>query len=324
MPRDSLSSAATLSASLPPTPSLVRVQLGGARRLCLSDGERVIDLTTFRGGKFANLDRLVTMPLADVRTSLEAALRARLPEVDPDTATVLAPTESQEVWAAGVTYARSREARMEEAAEKDIYARVYAARRPEIFFKATGWRVVASGGRVGIRSDSTWTVPEPELAVFSNSRAEVLGYACGNDMSSRSLEGENPLYLPQAKVYTDSCAIGPVIALAWHLDPSDLTITLGIQRDAQVIFRGQSSTANLVRDPGDLVKVVYSTYALPRGAWLLTGAGIVPPSSYSAVEDDVFQIRIEGVGELVNTAYVVAHSGAEARTMIDKPAGLSI
>src|SRR5207247_3756767 len=151
------------------------------------------------------------LPLDGIRAGLGAIVG---PELDLAQVELVAPAESREVWAAGVTYLRSREARLEETSQKNIYEHVYESDRPELFFKSAGWRVVPHGGELGVRADSTWDVPEPELAVLSNSRAEVVAYACGNDMSSRSIEGENPLFLPQAKVYDRSCAIGPAAALA--------------------------------------------------------------------------------------------------------------
>jgi 2-dehydro-3-deoxy-D-arabinonate dehydratase len=271
-----------------------------------------LDLSVLPDGELMSVDRLLELTLADARTRIEAALAAHLPELAADQYEWLPPAESQEVWAAGVTYVQSREARVEEAVEKDFYARAYEAARPELFYKAAGWRLVGEGGLIGIRSDSDWTVPEPELAVLSNSAAEVLGYACGDDMSSRSIEGENPLYLPQAKVYQDSCSVGPAIALAWYVDAHDSTVELTIQRGGAVIYRGESSTAGLARDPAQLVQVLYSSYKLPAGAWLLTGAAVVPPDSYTAMADDVVEIAIAGVGRLNNVAYVVDHSGALA------------
>jgi 2-dehydro-3-deoxy-D-arabinonate dehydratase len=307
------SAAHRLRESLPSTPCLVRVQTAqGSSALCLWNGEQLLDLAGFRGGDFASLDRALTLPLAVVRAALEAALHGGLPEVDPHESSGLPPVESQEVWGAGVTYFRSRQARMDEALAKDVYSRVYEAERPELFFKAAGWRVVGDGGRIGVRSDSTWSVPEPELAVLGNSSAEVIGYACGNDMSSRSIEGENPLYLPQAKVYQDSCSLGPAIALAWYVDVADRAIHLGIVRDGATVYEGESSTALLTRDPAELVRVLHSSYTLPHGSWLLTGTPLVPPDSYSAAEGDVIEISIDGIGSLINHTYVVPHTGAQA------------
>jgi 2-dehydro-3-deoxy-D-arabinonate dehydratase len=199
---------------------------------------------------------------------------------------------------------------MEEAVVKDVYSAVYEADRPELFFKAAGWRVVPHGGDVGIRSDSEWDVPEPELAVLSNAYGETVAYAIGNDMSSRSIEGENPLYLPQAKVYDASCSIGPVAVLADHWHGS--AITMRIERGGREIFAGSGSVADMVRDHRDLVRVLHAAYTLPVGAWLLTGTSVVPPEDCTASEGDVVNISIEGLGELTNRIKRIAHSGATA------------
>src|SRR5207245_10243456 len=172
--------------------------------------------------------------------------------------------------------------RHEEPSTKDISARVYESDRPALFFKAAGWRVVPHGGEVGIRADSTWNVPEPELAVLSNSRAEAVAYACGNDMSSRSIEGENPLFLPQAKIYDRSCAIGPAAALAWGVDVSRAEIRMSIEREGRTVFGGTASVADMTRAPQKLVGALDSSYTLPLGAWLITGTLIVPPEAYAA------------------------------------------
>jgi 2-dehydro-3-deoxy-D-arabinonate dehydratase len=261
-----------------------------------------------------SLDTLLGRPLDEIQDFIEAAARSRR-RLDPDSVQVLAPVESQEVWAAGVTYLRSREARREESATKDIYSQVYEAERPELFFKAAGWRVVGPEGEVGVRSDSSWDVPEPELAVLSNRLGEVVAYAIGNDMSSRSIEGENPLYLPQAKVYDRSCAIGPVAVLAWHLDASALAIRMTITRAGREEFAGEASTSSLVRDPAALARVLHSCYKLPAGAWLLTGTGVVPPQPYTAKPGDVVRIEVDGMGEMENRLILVKASGARAPTM---------
>ncbi|HEY3125720.1 MAG TPA: fumarylacetoacetate hydrolase family protein, partial [Candidatus Limnocylindria bacterium] len=189
---------------------------------------------------------------------------------------------------------------------------------PELFFKAAGWRVVPHGGELGVRADSTWDVPEPELAVLANSRAEVVAYACGNDMSSRSIEGENPLFLPQAKVYDRSCAIGPAAVLAWAVDVARAVIRMTIERDGTTVFAGTSTVADMTREPAKLVGVLYSSYTLPVGAWLLTGTSLVPPQPYTATAGDVVRIEIEGLGELTNRVSTVRHSGAEAKPALAK------
>jgi len=255
------------------------------------------------------LDELMRLSRAELRDELQHTTNG----LDPSQCELLAPVESQEVWAAGVTYQRSKAARMEESSEADIYARVYEAERPEVFFKSAGWRVVGHGGVVGVRPDSSWNVPEPELAVLSNSRGELVAYACGNDMSSRTIEGENPLYLPQAKVYDMSCAIGPAAVLAWESDePNEATITMRIERGNELVFDGEASLAEMVRDPAELSAVLHSAYPLPAGAWLMTGTSLVPPLPYTAEAGDMVMIEIERIGRLVNTIAVVAHSGALA------------
>jgi 2-dehydro-3-deoxy-D-arabinonate dehydratase len=287
---------------LPRNACLVRLQHAGRPAVAVwSEGK----LNQARVG----LDELLRLPRAEMREELEHATR----RLDPGQCELLAPVESQEVWAAGVTYLRSRVARMEESSEADVYAKVYEAERPEIFFKSAGWRVVGHGGVTGVRPDSIWNVPEPELAVLSNSRGEVVAYACGNDMSSRSIEGENPLYLPQAKVYDRSCSIGPAAVLAWEVDePNGARITMQIKRGSELVFDGEASLSEMVRDPAELSAVLHSAYPLPAGAWLMTGTSLVPPLPYTAEADDVVMIDIEGIGRLVNTIAVVPHSGALA------------
>ncbi len=201
---------APLQQTFPTVPSLVSLRdIDGARKFAFRRNGALYDLTASSVPFLRSLDALLAVPVSVARSALDHPDIVKLPKLVSVEAELLAPVETQEVWAAGVMYLRSREARMEEAAAKNIYALVYEAERPELFFKAAGWRVVRPGGDVGVRSNSEWDVPEPELAVLSNARGEVLAYSCGNDMSSRSIEGANPSYLPQAKVYDASCAIGP-------------------------------------------------------------------------------------------------------------------
>jgi len=218
----------------------------------------------------------------------------------PEQFRVEAPIESQEVWAAGVTYQRSLEARAHEAVSADPYDRVYGAERPELFFKATANRVRGPGEAVFIRSDSTWDVPEPELAVVCNSRLEVVGYTIGNDVSSRSIEGENPLYLPQAKVFDGCCALGPAVAVAWDFSPTDRAIELQINRGGSVVFRAATSTSAMQRPISQLLEYLGRNQRFDAGCILLTGTGIVPPSEFTLEDGDVVTIRIDGIGELVN------------------------
>lgn len=216
---------------------------------------------------------------------------------------LLAPIHGQEVWAAGVTYYRSRDARMEEsktAGGEDFYARVYEAERPELFFKATASRVVGAGKPVRIRRDSKWNVPEPELTLAINARGEIVGYTIGNDMSSRDIEGENPLYLPQAKVYDGACALGPGILVTNEMLPADTKIELMIRRGQETVFQGETQLAQLKRTPQELVSYLYRETSFPNGSFLLTGTGIVPPTTFTLHSGDEVHITIEPIGTLVN------------------------
>ena len=286
------------------SPALVRVRGEGRTLLALWRDRRLFDLDPL------TLDALLRLPLDGIRAGLSAITG---PELDLAQVELAAPAESQEVWAAGVTYLRSREARVEETTQKTIYEHVYESDRPELFFKAAGWRVVPDGGEVGVREDSTWDVPEPELAVLTNAHGEVVAFACGNDMSSRSIEGENPLFLPQAKVYDRSCAIGPAAVFAWEVDISRAEIRMTIDRGGATVFDGTATLADMTREPAALAAVLYSSYTLPVGAWLLTGASLVPPEPYTAKTGDLVRIAIEGLGELTNRVSLVKHSGAEAK-----------
>jgi 2-dehydro-3-deoxy-D-arabinonate dehydratase len=214
-----------------------------------------------------------------------------------------APIGSQEVWAAGVTYYRSRDARMEEAKSAgggDFYDRVYRAERPELFFKSTASRVVGHGGKVAIRQDAAWSVPEPELTLLVSPGGKILGYTVGNDMSSRDIEGENPLYLPQAKVYHRSCALGPGILVTPEPLPASTEIRLQIRRDAKIAFSGSTTLASLKREVTSLVEYLYRDNVFPSGCFLLTGTGIVPPDSFTLNQGDEIQIAITAIGTLVN------------------------
>jgi 2-dehydro-3-deoxy-D-arabinonate dehydratase len=209
---------------------------------------------------------------------------------------LLAPVDDgQEVWAAGVTYLRSREARVEESQSKDLYQKVYDADRVEVFFKANGWRVVGHGQAVRIRRDSHWNVPEPELTLVINRDGEIVGYTAGNDMSSRDIEGENPLYLPQAKIYDGACALGPGIVLSDPAALENLPIYMSIWRDGATLFQGETSSAQLKRSLGEMAGWLTRELTIPHGALLMTGTGIVPPDDFTLAAGDA--IRIE-VGEL--------------------------
>lgn len=219
----------------------------------------------------------------------------------------------QEIWAAGVTYKRSEEARERESHNSTIYTRVYDAPRPELFFKSMGYDAVSVGDPVGIRYDATWSVPEPELVVVLNSRLEVVGFTIGNDMSSRDIEGENPLYLPQAKVYQSACAVGPRIWLQPGIQSwPEVAITLTINRGGERVFYGETSTLNIHRRLTELVDYLGRCKAFPRGVLLFTGTGIVPPDSFTLAPGDEVCININPIGELVNTVTVIQPQHAPA------------
>lgn len=231
-----------------------------------------------------------------------------LEAVEPgEIAAVLAPVDTQEVWAAGVTYRRSRDARKDESQVADVYDLVYVADRPELFFKAPAWRVVAPGDPIGVRNDSPWNVPEPELGLVLAADGTIAGWVIGNDVSSRTIEGENPLYLPQAKVYDRSCALGPCLVPGTALD-GPFAVRLRIERDGVVAFDGATSTAEIVRAFEDLASALFEALTFPDGAILLTGTGIVPDAPFSLSPGDVVDIAIEGLGRLRNPVVAV---GAE-------------
>jgi 2-dehydro-3-deoxy-D-arabinonate dehydratase len=245
------------------------------------------------------LAELLAMRLDRLRRVVEAALhdgepvpvvRRLLPPVDGDT----------EVWACGVTYLRSRDARTQESADSDVYQRVYRAERPELFFKSLAGKVVGDGEPVGIRADSTIDVPEPELALLLTADAQIAGLTISNDVSSRSIEGANPLYLPQAKIYAGACALGPVIRPSWELDPIGLQVRLRIRRDGAVIFDGSTDTGQLARSLDDLIEHLFRADRFPAGAVLSTGTGVVPDLSFTLADGDLVEITIPGIGTLTN------------------------
>ncbi|GAB3611755.1 fumarylacetoacetate hydrolase family protein [Humibacter ginsengisoli] len=242
------------------------------------------------------LSELLRLSREDARAAVERASAGTGIRVDA----VLAPVDpAQEVWAAGVTYLRSRDGRIEEATDGDPYDRVYVAERPELFFKATGARVVPDGDPVGVRADSTWDVPEPELGLVLDAHGEIFGYVPGNDASSRSIEGENLLYLPQAKVYTASCALGAEIVPAWIAEaPFDIAMT--ISREGEPVFEGTTSTDAMARTLPDLADWLFRGLGFPDGAILLTGTGIVPGADFTLTPGDEVAISIAGVGTLTN------------------------
>jgi 2-dehydro-3-deoxy-D-arabinonate dehydratase len=279
--------------------TLVHLRDGDRTRWAVrrQDGDR-----TAEAALSASLADLLALPLAEARPLVEAATNW---QPATDDAQLLPPVDRQEVWAAGVTYLRSRDGRAEESAHASMYDLVYDAARPEVFFKATPERVVPPGAPVGIRADSGWDVPEPEIGLVVNSRAEVFGYVAGNDMSSRSIEGENPLYLPQAKVYSRSCAIGPGIVPAWERDDAPVEIAMQIHRDGQVVFEGSSSTGAMRRTFPELVDCLFRAMDFPAGVVLLTGTGVVPGSEFTLREGDRVVVDVSQVGVLSNPVTVV-------------------
>jgi 2-dehydro-3-deoxy-D-arabinonate dehydratase len=235
------------------------------------------------------LDLLMQLPKAAVAGFLRA-----LPKGEPAAGSkLLAPVEpTQEVWAAGVTYLRSRDAREEESQVKDVYTRVYEAKRPELFFKSPGWRVAGHDMPIRVRADSAWNVPEPELALVINSAGEIIGHTVCNDVSSRDIEGDNPLYLPQAKVYNGSCAVGPGIHVGDTERLRELTIALEITRSGRTAFTGETRTSQLKRTPEELASYLYMELDFPQGTFLSTGTGIVPGTDFSLSPGDVVAITV--------------------------------
>lgn len=274
----------------------------GVRVGLVEDGVRVVDLTR------AGVTTLESLLEDDDPAALVQRIREEASAPVPLTAVRLhAPIERQEIWAAGVTYQRSRTARMEESDfSATAYDKVYSADRPEIFFKSVAEKVVAPGGAVGIRADARWSVPEPELALVLSSRGRIVGHTIGNDMSSRDIEGENLLYLPQAKTYKSSCALGPWIVLGTpEAVARDWAIRITIHRDGSPVFAGETSVGQIKRTFDDLVSYLFRSQVFPHGAVLLTGTGIVPPDSFTLRERDVIEIEIAGVGVLSNPVMVV-------------------
>jgi 2-dehydro-3-deoxy-D-arabinonate dehydratase len=233
-----------------------------------------------------NLSLLLTIQRAGIN-----ALLHTLPGSQPANGPLLPPIEAdQEVWASGVTYLRSRDARKAESAVGDVYQKVYEAERPELFMKSVGWRVVGPGTPVRIRKDSRWNVPEPELVLVMNQWKEIIGFTLGNDMSSRDIEGENPLYLPQAKIYNGSCALGPGVVIAEPDELRSLPITINILRGEETVFHGETGIGNMKRKFEELVDFLFKEIEFPEGVFLMTGTGIVPPDTFTLQPGDVVRI----------------------------------
>ncbi|MBL8130865.1 MAG: fumarylacetoacetate hydrolase family protein [Anaerolineae bacterium] len=249
---------------------------------------------------------MVNIQAHDLLPRLDSALRDPLPA--DARLTLRGLLNRQPVWAAGVTYKISEEARERESHNSTVYTRVYAAKRPEVFWKSIGYEAVSSDDFVGIRADAVWSVPEPELTVVFNARREVIGFTIGNDMSSRDIEGENPLYLPQAKVYDESCALGPRILLRPNADTwLDASIHIRIERAGSVAFEGRTGTDRLNRTLPELTDYLGRCKTFPYGVLLMTGTGVVPSDAFTLAAGDVIRIRIDPIGELVNTVRTVGH-----------------
>ena len=261
-----------------------------------------------RDGAFFPVPHALTLDALFAAADPQALLLAALLDARPVAAgahdgTLLAPLQSQEVWAAGVTYYRSRTARMAESKDSGggtFYDKVYEADRPEIFFKATPHRVAAPGGGVRIRSDSQWNVPEPELTLAINSAGKIFGYTLGNDMSSRDIEGENPLYLPQAKVYDQCAALGPCLVVTSTLPAADTVLAIEIRRAGATVFAEATTIGQIKRPLPSLADWLYRDNAFPHGAYLMTGTGIVPPDAFTLQPADEIRITLDPVGTLVN------------------------
>jgi len=273
----------------------------GSDSLVVVDDGDAYDLSTASDdlGSFTQLARAANA----CNESVDAIARDRIDDADPvelDPADLLLPVTPDEVWAAGVTYQISEQAREAESGKPEVYIDVYDSERPELFLKATPSRTVGPNDAVGIRGDSDWNVPEPELGVVLH-REEVVGYTVGNDVSSRSIEGENPLYLPQAKVYDKCCSIGPCVATPEVVDdPHDLGMTLTIERDGEVLFEDSTSTSEMATTCEKLVSYLRRHNDLPETVVLLTGTALVPPESFTLAEGDEITIDIDEIGQLVN------------------------
>ncbi|MGB0582600.1 MAG: fumarylacetoacetate hydrolase family protein [Limisphaerales bacterium] len=272
---------------------LCRFRSGDSVGVGLLEGDSVRRLSFTGLAEILNADS----PSDSVINLAKAAPTLALGDVE-----ILSPADHQEIWAAGVTYLRSKTARMEESDfSASAYDRVYDADRPEIFFKSLAEKTVPNGGPVGIRKDGKWNVPEPELALVTNATGEIVGYTIGNDMSSRDIEGENLLYLPQAKVYQYSCALGPTIVIGPSEEEArQWEIGIKIDRGGEEVFSGQTSISQIKRSFDELAEYLHRSQDFPHGAILLTGTGVVPPDEFTLAVGDRISIHISGIGELVN------------------------
>jgi len=274
----------------------------GLRRVTLDGGATLVFA---RGGELYRLEASLARLLAAGRAELhEAVDRALATEPIAEVTELLAPVDEQEVWASGVTYRRSATARVEESSVGDVYEMVYAAQRPELFLKAPANRVPRPGAPLRIRRDSTWDVPEPELALVLDAQAEIVGYLVADDVSSRTIEGANPLYLPQAKIYDDSLGLSGTIVLARDVgDMTTAAIEVRIDRDGEPVFEGATSVSEMKRSFDELAAALFEELSHPAGAVLLTGTGVVPPDEFTLHDGDRVRIAIEGVGILEHVIY---------------------
>lgn len=274
------------------------------------DGQRIV--AAAKSGAWKNLGATGVGSLTQlIETAISTAELERLwqeaPALDAANFKILAPVDRQEIWAAGVTYLRSKKARMEESDfSASAYDRVYDAPRPEIFFKSMGEKAVGTGDSVGIRSDARWNVPEPELALVLNSKGAIAGYTICNDMSSRDIEGENLLYLPQAKIYSRSCAIGPCLVLGETEEIArSWTVAISIKRGEFTVFAGETGVSQIKRSFTELAGYLFRSQEFPHGAILSTGTGVVPPDTFTLEAGDSVQINISGIGTLENRVVIV-------------------
>jgi 2-dehydro-3-deoxy-D-arabinonate dehydratase len=282
-----------------------RIETDEGPHLLARDGDEAFDLTAARPGvtDFSDLAHVADVASTTV-DAVAADLRDDARAVDPPAQEALSPAVD-EVWAAGVTYAISEQAREAESGMPEMYLDVYDADRPEIFFKAPGRGVVGPGDVIGVRGDSEWNVPEPELGIVLH-RGDIVGYTVGNDVSSRDIEGANPLYLPQAKVYDRSCALGPCVATPSATgDPHDLRMSMTIERDGETVYEEATTTGEMVRTCEELVDYLTRHYSVPETTVLLTGTSLVPEEGFSLSPGDDVHIDIEGIGRLVNSTVEV-------------------